>query len=118
MGGAAPALAADSLLEPQASRRRGQYFTMVFRMPGTKETAATCDATPGPNAQICVLGFIGHDKGISMIDLAHNRLYGTLHEYGPKGGAAAAFKGYKGTSGRFPLVFIVEVTQQNTPTFV
>lgn len=92
----------------QASRRKGQYFTMVFRRPGAKQTAATCNAE-GANAQLCVLGFLPHDNGVSLVDVANNRMHGTLHEYGPRGGAAHALSKYDGVSGRFPLIFIVEV---------
>ena len=84
---------------------------MVFRKPGMKQTKVTCDATDGANAQICVLGFLPNDNGVSLIDLTQNRLHGTLLQYGPNGGAAHALKQYEHKSGHFPLIFVVEVTQ-------
>jgi len=91
-----------------SARRKGQYFTMVFRKPGMKQTKVTCDATDGANAQICVLGFLPNDNGVSLIDLTQNRLHGTLLQYGPNGGAAHALKQYEHKSGHFPLIFVVE----------
>ena len=76
-----------------------------------KQTKVTCDATDGANAQICVLGFLPNDNGVSLIDLTQNRLHGTLLQYGPNGGAAHALKQYEHKSGHFPLIFVVEVTQ-------
>eukprot|EP00658_Telonema_sp_P-2_P011192 TRINITY_DN14253_c0_g1_i3.p1 TRINITY_DN14253_c0_g1~~TRINITY_DN14253_c0_g1_i3.p1 ORF type:complete len:378 (-),score=90.40 TRINITY_DN14253_c0_g1_i3:133-1266(-) len=72
-----------------------------------RDSQVTCEAE-GTSGQLCVLGWMPHDSGVSLVDIANNRMYGTLHEYGPRGGAAHALRQYKGTSGQFPLIFIVE----------